>query len=1103
MNVTEFISPNAAANLILAGLALLLLAIGALGWWVAGHPARAQAFLYRLRHHPRVRRAEERYREQIEFLVRRFQPEGAFGLSFTIGLAAVAISVWIFGSVLQDVLAHEEVALFDGPIVSFIATHRLGWVTEAMEGVTYIGSGLFLTAMTGAAGLMLRYRTGSWRPFLLLTVAVLGAMLLDLVTRFAVARPRPPAVWMAMPVTGFGFPSGHSTESTAACGAIAYLIAQTQKEWPAKVASLTIGALIAFLVGVSRVYLGVHWPTDVIAGWALGCAWLAIVFTTSSTIEKASVGALAEQHLESSLAAQLREPVTQLRARERQRPHVTPEGLTGAEVQGRIKRGEVNSLGERTSRSVGEILRANIVTRFNGLLGSLFVIMLWVGPPQDALFGVILGLNTFIGIVQEVRAKRTLDRLVLLAGRTAHVVRDGVPRPVRVDQIVLDDVIDLRAGDQVPVDGLALSANGLEIDESLLTGESEPVAKQRGDEVLSGSLVVAGSARVQAVRVAGDSYARGLAAEARRFAIARSEIRDGIDRILAYVTWLLVPTAVLLLVTQILETEAGWRDAVATSVGAVVGMVPEGLILLTTIALATAIVRLGRRHVLVQELPAVEMLARADVVCFDKTGTLTDGHIQFERLVPAADLPRPIAEDVHRALGSLAGLELHPNASVRAIAQAIRFADAQWKPTVSVPFSPARKWSAATFQDHGSWILGAPEILLRSQDGRHALAVEAEHIASAGRRVLALAYSSQTLASTSEPALPDDIKPVALVVLAERIRGDAVATLRYLTEQGVSLKVLSGDNPRTVATIAAAAGVPGAKAGLSRAEVSDTPDLIMDATERMTVFGRLSPHQKRDMVAALRRRGHTVAMLGDGINDALALKEADIGIAMGSGTAATRAVAQVVLLSDEFAALPSIIAEGRRVVANVERTANLFLAKTSYVLLMALAIGEAGVEYPFLPRHLSLIGCLTIGIPAFFLALAPNAAPARSGFVLRVLRFSVPAGFIAAGATLATYAATRALYPQDLDMARTAATLTLAAAGWSIVLFLGRARTFSQRLLLTVLAATLGLILIVSPVRTFFALQSLPPTAWLPIAAVATATHFVLRRLSRRSPVSS
>jgi cation-transporting ATPase E len=335
--------------------------------------------------------------------------------------------------------------------------------------------------------------------------------------------------------------------------------------------------------------------------------------------------------------------------------------------------------------------------------------------------------------------------------------------------------------------------------------------------------------------------------------------------------------------------------------------------------------------------------------------------------------------------------------------------------------------------------------------------------------------------------------------LAERLRTDALATLRYFAEQGLKLKVISGDNPRTVAAVAAAAGIPGAEISVSGTELSEDPDLLSDVVERTSVFGRVSPHQKREMVAGLKRRGHIIAMCGDGINDALALKEADIGIAMGTGTSATRAVAQIVLLDDSFAALPRVIAEGRRVVANVERTANLFLAKTSYVLLMALAVGEAGVEYPFLPRHLSLIGSLTIGIPAFFLALAPNTARARPGFVLRVLRFSVPAGFIAAGATLAAYAATRALYPQNLDLARTAATLTLATSGWSIVVFLGRANTFWQRLLLTGLAATLGVILLVAPLRRFFALEAPPLITWFVIAAAATATYFALRRLSQRS----
>ncbi len=406
MNTTEFISPETAANLILAGLALLLVAIGALGWWVAAHPAKVQTFARWLRQHPRLMRVERRYRTQIEFLVRRLQPEGAFGLSFTIGLATLAVSVWIFGGVLQDVLAHEEVALFDAPIVSYIADHRLSWVTKGMEGITYIGSGVFLLVLTGASGLALRYRTGSWRPLLLLTAAVLGAMLLDLVAKLAIARPRPPLGWMAVPVTGFAFPSGHSTESTAAYGGLAYLVAQAQMDWRARVSSLTIGALIAFLVGVSRIYLGVHWPTDVMAGWALGSAWLAIVFTTSSTIEKSAAIMWPGNRLATVSAAKSAERRVGLRPPERKRPRVALTGLTEAEVQARIVRAEVNTITERTSRSIGEILRANILTRFNALLGSLFVIMLWVGPPQDALFGVILAVNTLVGMVQELRAKR-------------------------------------------------------------------------------------------------------------------------------------------------------------------------------------------------------------------------------------------------------------------------------------------------------------------------------------------------------------------------------------------------------------------------------------------------------------------------------------------------------------------------------------------------------------------------------------------------------------------------------------------------------------------------------------------------------------------------
>ncbi|HMF05238.1 MAG TPA: HAD-IC family P-type ATPase, partial [Acidimicrobiia bacterium] len=688
-----------------------------------------------------------------------------------------------------------------------------------------------------------------------------------------------------------------------------------------------------------------------------------------------------------------------------------PAGLTAAEVRQRVDRGETNASTERSSRSFGEILRANIFTRFNAILGVLLVVILAVGHPQDALFGIVLVSNALIGIVQEVRAKRTLDRLAVLSAPRVRVMRDGASAEIEVDDVVLDDLVELRSGDQIAADGIVRATTALQVDESLLTGESDPVDKEVGDQVLSGSFVVAGSGRFQATAVGDDAYARKLATEARRFALARSELMDGINRILRYVTWAIFPTGALLVVSQYYATSE-WTDGVSGAVAGVVGMVPQGLVLLTSVAFGVAAVTLARRQVLVQELPAVEGLARVDVVCFDKTGTLTDGNIVFDRVERLDD--RAPVED---ALGALAAEE-DRNATLNAIASAFPVADG-WRRTGFVPFSSARKWSAATFGDHGTWVLGAPELVWAGRGGD--VPAKAEHLAATGQRVLLLA---RTEAQLDGEALPSGLDPVALVLFEEQVRPDAAEALAYFAQQGVELKVISGDSPQTVGAVAARVGMPHADQPFDARELPEDLGELGGTLEERSVFGRVTPHQKQDMVRALQGRGHTVAMTGDGVNDALALKLADIGVAMGSGAPATRAVAQLVLLDGKFSTMPGVVAEGRRVTANIERVANLFVTKTVWATLLAIAVSLAFWPYPFLPRHLTIIDTLTIGIPAFFLALAPNTRRYVPGFVDRVLRFTIPAGTVAAVAAFAAFAVAR-FDDLPLTQQRTAATIVM------------------------------------------------------------------------------
>ncbi|MGX1774581.1 HAD-IC family P-type ATPase [Nocardia brasiliensis] len=703
-------------------------------------------------------------------------------------------------------------------------------------------------------------------------------------------------------------------------------------------------------------------------------------------------------------------------------------GLTAAEVEQRRRDGLTNDVPDRASRSVRDIIRANVFTRINAILGVLFILVLSTGSIIDGMFGLLIVANSAVGIIQEVRAKRTLDQLAIVSQAKPTVRRDGKAVEVAPREVVLDDLIELGPGDQIVVDGEVAETSLLEVDESLLTGEADPIDKQIGDQVMSGSYVVSGSGCYRATKVGKDAYAAKLADEASKFTLVKSELRSGIDTILKVITYLLIPAGALSIYNQLVSSEEPWRPAVTGMVAALVPMVPEGLVLMTSVAFAVGVVRLGRRKCLVQELPAIEGLARVDVVCADKTGTLTENGM---RLSEIKTLDSFADNDVRQALAALAADDPRPNASVQAIAEALPDGPG-WQRTAVAPFSSAKKWSGCSYGEHGDWLLGAPDVLLdpASEEAR-----VAEELGSSGLRILLLARSDRPVDAADAPGT---VRPAALVVLEQRVRPDAKETLEYFADQNVSIKVISGDNAVSVGAVASSLDLPGGDHAVDARELPDDRDQLADVLEHKTTFGRVRPDQKRAMVAALQSRGHTVAMTGDGVNDVLALKDADIGVAMGAGSPATRAVAQIVLLDNKFATLPYVVGEGRRVIGNIERVSNLFLTKTVYSVLLAFLIGVAGVgsqifgydpiDYPFLPRHVTIAAWFTIGIPAFILSLAPNNERARSGFVRRVMRLAIPSGVVIGVATFVAYLiayAGRAATEQQKEQAGTTALITL------------------------------------------------------------------------------
>ncbi|MFE2959713.1 HAD-IC family P-type ATPase [Nocardia tengchongensis] len=690
-------------------------------------------------------------------------------------------------------------------------------------------------------------------------------------------------------------------------------------------------------------------------------------------------------------------------------------GLTSAEVAQRRQDGLTNDVPERASRSVKDIVKANVFTRINAILGVLFILVLATGSIIDGMFGLLIIANSAVGIIQEIRAKNTLDKLAIVGQAKPMVRRDGQATAVTPQEIVLDDIIELGPGDQIVVDGEVIESELLEVDESLLTGEADPIDKTLAAPIMSGSFVVSGSGAYRATKVGKDAYAAKLADEASKFTLVKSELRSGIDTILKVITYLLIPAGLLSIYNQLFSSKESWRPAVNGMVAALVPMVPEGLVLMTSIAFAVGVVRLGARKCLVQELPAIEGLARVDVVCADKTGTLTENGMRLAE-IRAVDGSGAAAagdgkasegnQELRDVLAALAADDPRPNASVLAIKEALPDAPG-WQSTGLAPFSSAKKWSGMSYGEHGNWLMGAPDVLL---DPDTEIAATAQEIGAKGLRVLLLARSDRPV---DAPDAPGKVTPAALVVLEQKVRPDAKGTLEYFASQHVSTKVISGDNAVSVGAVASSLGLSGGADPVDARDLPTDQNELADVLDHKTVFGRVRPDQKRAMVGALQSRGHTVAMTGDGVNDVLALKDADIGVAMGSGSPATRSVAQIVLLDNKFATLPYVVAEGRRVIGNIERVSNLFLTKTVYSVVLAFLVGIAGIGsqifhykaigYPFLPRHVTIAAWFTIGIPAFILSLAPNNERARTGFVGRVMRLAIPSGVVIGVMTFISY----------------------------------------------------------------------------------------------------
>ncbi len=676
-------------------------------------------------------------------------------------------------------------------------------------------------------------------------------------------------------------------------------------------------------------------------------------------------------------------------------------GLTQSQVGERKARGLSNDQGGAATKSIGQIIATNLCTLFNLINGILAGLVLFTGSYKNALFMIVILTNLGVGIVQEIRAKRAIDKLSLISAPTARLIREGKLVTCPVFQVVQDDIGILSLGDQVYADMVILEGE-CEVNESQVTGESDPVFRKKGERLLSGAFLVSGQVTVRMEKVGAESYSVRLANSAKYIKKPNSEILNSLKFIIKIISIAIAPMGLLLFYNQVVRLSTDNNQAIVKVVAALIGMIPEGLVLLSSVVLAVSVIRLARHKTLVQELYCIETLARVDVLCLDKTGTITEGRMELEEILPVNKTLT--SHEISEIFCRIARAMEDRSATFTALAE--HFSDQalleEWTVLQKIPFNSAKKWSGVAFEGRGSFILGAAEFvyfnnLTERSVQDEVLAATVKKYSDMGRRVLLLARSERAFCDRE---LPEEIEPLALAVISDVIRPEAYETLQFFKEQGVTLKVISGDNPETVACVAGNAGLENAGNYIDASTLSECE--LEKAAKQYTVFGRVTPEQKLSLIRTLKKEGHTVAMTGDGVNDVPALKEADCSVAMASGSDAARQVSQLVLLDSNFASMPKIVAEGRRAINNIQRSASLFLVKTIFSFILALVFVLLPKQYPFQPIQLTLISALCVGIPSFVLALGPNRERVSGKFIYKVIQKALPGGLAVALGVLLT-----------------------------------------------------------------------------------------------------